>query len=221
MVLALAAGLTLVGCEAGDPTGAGDGPTAPATAPSSDGATDRATPAEPTPAEPTSAEPTSTEPTSTDPTSTDPTSAEPDGGPFADPGTVLEQDADGGVLTVVDVRTGRHDGFERVVYELAGTGLPGWRVEYVEEAVDDPSGEVVDVPGPATLQVVVTGTAYPDETGHDELARDVAGAGAVLEVTRPLTFEGASQSFVGLDERRPFRVTLLRDPARVVLDVRT
>ncbi|WP_169315153.1 AMIN-like domain-containing (lipo)protein [Cellulomonas gilvus] len=148
---------------------------------------------------------------------------EPAGPPFAEPGGELVREAGASAaLTVVDVRVGRHPGFDRVVYELAGQGTPGWRIQYVDEAVDDPSGEPVDVTGDAFLQVLVTGTAYPDDTGHDEFAENLLpAAGAVREVTRPLTFEGITQSFVGLDEQRPLRVALLRDPVRVVVDVRT
>ncbi|GEA83042.1 MULTISPECIES: AMIN-like domain-containing (lipo)protein [Cellulomonas] len=166
--------------------------------------------------------PTSTPPTpgaSTEPTSP-PTSA-PTGGAFTAPGTELSQLPQDGRLTVVDVRIGVHDGYERVVYELAGEGLPGWRVGYVDEAVDDPSGEVLDVAGDATLQVVLLGTAYPMDTGHDELDHDVMGTGGVQQVTRPLTFEGQTQSFVGLDAQRPVRITLLADPVRVVVDLQT
>lgn len=140
---------------------------------------------------------------------------------FAAPGTELTAEPVDGRLTVAQVRTGEHDGFDRVVYELAGEGLPGWRVHYVDQAVDDPSGEPVAVDGDAVLQVWITGTAYPFETGHEEYAQDLRPAdGDVEHVTRPLTFEAQTQSFVGVDDgARPFRVLLLQDPVRVVVDV--
>ncbi len=142
-------------------------------------------------------------------------------GPFTPPGTELTAEPAGGRLTVVAVRTGEHEGYDRVVYELAGEGLPGWRVGWVDQAVDDPSGEVVPVEGDAVLQVWITGTAYPHDSGHDEFAQDLRPAdGDVAHVTRPLTFEGMTQSFVGVDDGpRPVRVLLLRDPVRVVVDV--
>ncbi|MFS0703801.1 hypothetical protein AB6N23_04695 [Cellulomonas sp. 179-A 9B4 NHS] len=142
-------------------------------------------------------------------------------GAFTAPGTEVTAEPAGGRLTVVAVRTGEHEGYDRVVYELAGEGLPGWRVGWVDRAVEDPSGAVVPVDGDAVLQVWLTGTAYPHDSGHDELAQDLRpDRGDVEHVTRPLTFEGMTQSFVGVDDGpRPVRVLLLEDPVRVVVDV--
>lgn len=128
-------------------------------------------------------------------------------------------------LTVTDVRVGHHDGYDRVVFQLGGTGTPGWRVEYVDAAVEDPTGETVEVAGDSPLQVVLTGTAYPFDTGQTEfpLRQPVAAAGttAVTEAVLLGTFEAQSQAFVGVTgEPRPFRAYLLPDPARVVIDVR-
>ncbi|MBD5787815.1 hypothetical protein IF650_16770 [Cellulosimicrobium terreum] len=129
------------------------------------------------------------------------------------------------LLTVTDVRTARHDGYDRVVLELDGTGSPGWRVEYVGSPTSDGKGDVVDVAGDAYLQVMVSGTGYPMDTGVDEYAGPdpVPGpdGGVVAEVTLLGVFEGLTQAFVGVDgEPRPFRAFALEDPARVVVDVR-
>lgn len=201
--LLVAAALTLSGCGTGDDD--------PAAGPSSDPSASAPRTPEPTP------EP-STEPSVEPSTDALPTT-EPTDGAFTAPGTEISQEPQDGLLTVVDVRVGSHDGYERVVYELAGEGLPGWRIAYVDQAVDDPSGEVIDVAGDATLQVVLLGTGYPMDTGHDEYAQDVTATGGVQQVTRPLTFEGQTQSFVGLDAQRPVRVTLLDSPVRVVIDL--
>jgi hypothetical protein len=37
-------------------------------------------------------------------------------------------------VTVSDIRIGGHDGFDRVVFEVGGTGTPGWDVRYVDAA---------------------------------------------------------------------------------------
>lgn len=143
-------------------------------------------------------------------------------GGFGAPGTEVTADGDAAGYVVTEVRTGRHDGYDRVVYELTGgTGTPGYRVGYVDEAVEDPSGVVRPVAGDAILQVWLMGTTYPVEGGPQEFSQDLLPTdGGVAQVVRPLTFEAMTQSFVGVDAgQRPFRVLVLDDPARVVVDV--
>jgi len=134
-------------------------------------------------------------------------------------------EATGGPLSVVAVRAAAHGGYDRVVFELAGenAGRPGWRVGYVEAPGADGSGDPVEVAGEAYLQVMITGTGYPEDTGQDLFTgtTDPAGAAAVRQVVTRGVFEGQTQAFVGLSEQLPFRVFSLADPPRVVVDVRT
>ncbi|SNR81793.1 hypothetical protein SAMN04488107_0023 [Geodermatophilus saharensis] len=126
-------------------------------------------------------------------------------------------------VTVTDVRTSRHDGFDRVVLEVGGTGTPGWDVRYVDAAASQGSGEPVEVAGAAVLQVTVTGAGYPFDTGVEEFAGPdpLPGQGTanVTEVVFDATFEGTTVAFVGTRAEAPFRVYLLQDPARVVVEV--
>lgn len=140
---------------------------------------------------------------------------------FTAPGEELTAEGDASGYVVTAVRTGVHDGYARVVYELTGgQGTPGYRVGYVDAAVEDPSGEVRDVAGDAVLRVTVIGTTYPAPGGPQEHADDLTpGAGGIAQVSRPLTFEAMTESFVGLDGQRSFRVTVLADPVRVVVDL--
>ena len=125
--------------------------------------------------------------------------------------------------TVRDIRVGGHDGFDRVVFEVGGTGTPGWDVRYVDQASSQGSGEPIDVAGDAVLQVTLTGAGYPYDTGVDEYAGpdplSAPGTEAVTEVAFDGTFEGTTAAFVGTSGQRPFRVYSLQDPARVVLEV--
>lgn len=126
-------------------------------------------------------------------------------------------------VTVTEIRTGLHDGYDRVVFAVDGTGTPGWDVRYVDEAAGQGSGMAVPVEGDAILQVTITGVGLPTETGIEEYdgSAPLPGAGTevVTEVVWDTTFEGTSVAFVGLSEELPFRVYLLEGPARVVLDV--
>ncbi|WP_213577105.1 hypothetical protein [Rhodococcus sp. USK13] len=127
-------------------------------------------------------------------------------------------------LTVTDIRIGRHEGFDRVVYELGGTGTPGWRVEYVDEAVQDGSGRSIPVSGNGILQVLIDGSAYPFDSGVEGYAgpNPLPGepGGVVTEVNGALVFEGVTQSFIGVTRPdRPFTVSSLSGPTRVVVDI--
>lgn len=130
----------------------------------------------------------------------------------------------GALLTVTDVRVAHHDGFDRVVYELDGSGVPGWTVGYVSRAVQDGSGMVLDVEGRATLWVALTGSGYPSDTGAVPFSHPTPvrgdGTTAVTEVQGWSAFEGTTGSFVGVAEPDlPYRVFLLDHPSRVVVDV--
>ena len=139
----------------------------------------------------------------------------------ADPDTA--ESSAGSLVGVTDVRLGRHEGFDRVVFEVGGEGVPGWDVRYVDAATSQGSGADVAVDGEAVLQVTLTGTGYPGDTGVEEWAGpDPLRAGdteVVTEVVWDGTFEGTSVAFVGTTARTPFRVYLLEEPARVVLEV--
>lgn len=211
LVLASAVALALTACSDGVNPGTPD----PATASTTTAApTPSASPTETTAPEETPA-PTPTEPDGEDappfPATTSPDTAAPSAG---------------AMLTVVDVRVGHHEGFDRVVYEMDGAGTPGWTVGYVDEAVQEGSGTVLDLAGEGTLSVMISGSAYPMDSGVEPFAHDgpVAGdgSGVVTQVLGWSVFEGYTDSFVGLTEPgHPFRVSLLEDPVRVVVDVAT
>lgn len=148
----------------------------------------------------------------------------PDAPPFpADTGPDTEDASEDALLSVTDIRIGRHDGFDRVVFEAEGSGTPGWDVRYVESAQSQGSGADIDVDGGAVLQVTVSGVGYPADTGVEEYAGPdrlaVGDTEVVSEVVWDSTFEGTSVAFVGATEELPFRVYLLEDPARVVVEV--
>jgi hypothetical protein len=126
-------------------------------------------------------------------------------------------------VTVTEIRTGRQDGFDRVVLEVGGTGTPGWDVRYVDQPASQGSGEALQVAGEAALQVTLTGVGYPYDTGVEEWAGPDPlpgnGTQTVTEVVWDATFEGTSVAFVGTQAEVPFRVYALESPTRVVVEV--
>ncbi|MCA0145874.1 hypothetical protein [Blastococcus sp. LR1] len=126
-------------------------------------------------------------------------------------------------VTVSDVRLAAQDGFDRIVFDLGGAGTPGWNVQYVEDPIEPGRGEPVQLEGGAVLQVEITGAGYPFETGIDEFSSagtvTAAGTGSVTEIEFLATFEGVTTAFVGTQAEAPFRVYLLENPMRVVVEV--
>lgn len=175
-------------------------------------------------------------PTVTDPAGT-PTSdattpaADPaptDGG---DPGVPTTQDdvvvegLEGATRTAVldEVRTGAHEGYDRVVLQLDGP-VSGYVVRYVDELTADPEGGPVEHGGDAALQVVLMGatldTAFQGDTRRYEGPATLdAGLGAVKDVVQAGDFEATLSLGIGVARRAPFSVQYLEDPARLVVDV--
>jgi hypothetical protein len=130
-------------------------------------------------------------------------------------------------LGLIDVDLGVQDGADRVVFTVAGDDrLVGWRVQYVDEARAQGSGQLVSVQGDAVLQVILTGMALPPDLPQsiqDQLwdADSVTFSGAgIVEVVDLGVYEGQQQLFVGTSGRLPFTVERLQDPQRVYIDVR-
>ena len=147
-----------------------------------------------------------------------------DAPPFpADPEPDTADASADALVTVRDVRLGRQEGFDRVVFEVDGTGTPGWDVRYVDAPASEGTGAPVEVAGDAVLQVSVTGTGYPFDTGVEEYSGPdpLSGGGTqvVTEVHFDGTYEGTTVAFVGTATEAPFRVYLLQNPTRVVLEV--
>lgn len=125
----------------------------------------------------------------------------------------------------IDIRTGAHECFERVVIELAGSGeLPGVRVEYVDDPVHlGPSDLTVDIAGDATLVISVAawmptmeGDGYAGPTRFEP-----TNVAHILEVRQIENFEGMTAWAIGLDAERDFEVDYLDSPQRIVVDIAT
>jgi hypothetical protein len=132
----------------------------------------------------------------------------------------------GGLLSVTDVRVARQDGFDRVTFQLGGTGEPGWRVGYVDQPTQEGSGDPVTIPGSNTyLSVIIRGVGYPADTGQTEYAGPKSLTPTDTTQIKGVrvfgVFEGQYDGVVGISgAQRPFRVFALTNPARVVVDVR-
>jgi hypothetical protein len=125
-----------------------------------------------------------------------------------------------------NIRTGRHDCFDRMVIDVPGAGTgAGYWVRYVSRVIQDGSGQPVAVGGGAVMEVRVAAPAY-DESGQPTYPGRVGGPLPGVDLTGYRTFrdtrfvgsfEGETQVGLGVRARLPFRVLALTD--RIVVDV--
>ena len=126
-----------------------------------------------------------------------------------------------------NVRTGRHDCFDRVVFDFSGFA-GGYQVEYVSEVRTEGEGRRLPVAGGAILRVRLQANVF-DQLGHLHYARvagdhvaDVRGYQTLRDVVYAGCFEGRTTFGVGVRARLPFRVYSLAGPgssSRIVVDV--
>lgn len=133
------------------------------------------------------------------------------------------EETTGGLLTVTDVRIGAHEGFDRIVLEIAGDGAAGWHIGYVDEPTTQGQGAPVDIAGEAFLEINVRGVALPpDAPEHDpwDGERLVGPPGShVIELVEDTIYEGQHSFHVGLPAKTPFGVVRLDDPQRIVVEI--
>jgi hypothetical protein len=119
-----------------------------------------------------------------------------------------------------NVRVGRHDdeGFDRVVFDL--TRVPGYRVQYVRQVIQDGSGQPLSLRGRAFLTVRLEPAAAHTERGEATAPLRIRpGFIALKEVRSAGDFEGVVTYGLGIATRSDFRVFRLSSPNRLVVDV--
>jgi len=134
-----------------------------------------------------------------------------------------------GEASVTGIRTGEHDGYERMVIDVQGDAgdQAGWFATAVDQPLQDASGELLDVDGDRYLNLNITGIAngsdgQTDSAGRQAFTGTVAGSGDLVEeVYVGGAWEGQAQVLIGLDDDAiEYRVLTLSDPQRIVVDVR-
>ena len=200
LVFVAALSATLIACGGDDD----DDPTATATT-AADTATSTAAPATDTPVE----------------------TATPDDGDglpdFVEPGAVEGDDSlePEGIPQVVDVRIGRNEGYDRIVFEFEEDELPPWEVKYVAQPADCGSGKPVQVGGTGNLQVnmFIAQAHTPEGEPTIDSNEIVVDYPAMVEGVQSCDFEALVTWVVGTNGTLPFRVFTLTEPTRLVVDV--
>jgi len=152
--------------------------------------------------------------------------SEPVGGASADtmPARPTDAIANPGHATLVDVRVARQAGVERIVFEF-DSHVPRYEVKYQPNPMQCGSGDPVTVAGGATLWVRFRSTVAHRFEGERPVvtvpSRDVApGLPQVKQLKQICDFEGEVEWVIGVAGERPFTVSTLAAPPRIVVDIR-
>ncbi|MFI6918515.1 hypothetical protein ACIBIZ_01080 [Nonomuraea spiralis] len=122
---------------------------------------------------------------------------------------------------VTGVRYATHDGYDRVVIDLKGD-IPGYKVQWVKEFLEDGSGEPIGVRGGAYLQLTLFPANAHDDDGYPTWKGGPvypANLKNVGDVVRTGDFEGRVGIGLALARRAGFQVKEQSGPSRLVLDV--
>ncbi|MER5428445.1 hypothetical protein [Streptomyces sp. NPDC002588] len=130
--------------------------------------------------------------------------------------------------SVTNVRTGRHDCYDRFVVDVPGASADqlGYAVGYVDELIQDGSGKPIPINGGAILDIRVMAPAYDPETGtatYPGVPRqplpgvNLTGYSTFRDTRYGVSFEGQTQFGLGVRARLPFRVLQL--DGHLVVDV--
>ena len=128
---------------------------------------------------------------------------------------------------VVNVRTGQHGCYDRLVIDVAGD-VGGFTAAYVTHVTQDGSGATIPTRGGAALQITVndpahTGDYVPTYSPADPLElTNVTGYSTFRQVVFAGSFEGYTTVGIGVRARLPYRVFVLDGPgasSRLVVDV--
>ena len=135
-----------------------------------------------------------------------------------------------GTALLERVAVGRHEGYDRVVFQFRDNGVPGYRVEYVAPPfAEDGSGNPVSVDGKAFIHIrMEPASGFDLNTGEGQLIYkgprriegSTAGTSVVQELVRTGDFEAVLNWVIGLDEKVDFRVTTAASPSRLIVDFR-
>lgn len=120
-------------------------------------------------------------------------------------------------------RVGSHPGYERVVVQYTGGAADlTWKTTWTSDPIDE-KGERINVKGDVFLQIDVAGVREPSDvatlppTLHPG---SLAGLSTVKGVSVQYPFEGQHTVLIGLSAKGSYRIQVLKDPSRLVIDVK-
>jgi hypothetical protein len=122
-----------------------------------------------------------------------------------------------------DVRVGRHEGFDRVVFEFEDAELPSYRVAYIDKPVRAcGSGDVVPLAGDGWLEIRFTSAAAHNENGEATVKNRAQSPNLkiIKEMKSTCDFEAEVEWVLGVAAPNKYRVLELKNPTRLAIDIK-
>jgi len=123
------------------------------------------------------------------------------------------------------LKVAKNDGFDRSVFQF-NDGVPGYNVRYVAKPAQCASGDPISVTGTAYIEVQM----QPAQSYDVDTQKPTFSPASIVDVKPNLAsvkqlkmscpgFEAETSYIIGVSKKKNFRVTELKNPPRVVVDV--
>lgn len=122
---------------------------------------------------------------------------------------------------VQEVRTARHDDYERIVFEFRGSDVAGFHIEYIDEPVREcGSGKPLYLPGDGWLMIKFLSARMYDNGSSTVIKRDLKpNHPVILRLTTVCDFENYVTWIASVATPNKFQVLTLKNPTRLVIDI--
>ncbi|HUF50116.1 MAG TPA: hypothetical protein VMN60_04750 [Longimicrobiales bacterium] len=127
-----------------------------------------------------------------------------------------------GAATLRAVRTARHAGYDRIVFDFGTAGLPAYHIEYIDRPVRQcGSGDTVSLAGDAWLQIRMEPAYAHTDAGQPTIPERalVPALPNLKELVLTCDFEAQVEWVGGMAMPSSYRVLELSAPSRLVVDV--
>jgi hypothetical protein len=126
-------------------------------------------------------------------------------------------------MLLTSIRVAKNNGFDRLVFEFKG-GIPNYLIQFERgPAFENTAERKIRVRGRYFITINLQTLPYPEDDSKDadiKLPTRTGGMKLFNQMKEIEWFEGVRFFAIGLDAKRPFRVTELKNPNRLVIDFR-
>jgi hypothetical protein len=121
-----------------------------------------------------------------------------------------------------NVRAARHKNYDRIVFEFQTAKMPGYKIEYVDDARQCGSGNAVSLAGDAQLEITFTPAQAHDNKGRATVKkREQKFAYKILKEAKiTCDFEGDVTFALGVSAPNKYQVLELKNPTRLAIDIK-